>query len=219
MTNVQRRVRFSAALNQEIESTCDGDRITQLWYCDSESKAIRSAAQMIAKESIQSGMAQLLDVSFGANAPANDVQEKLSRWSQYAHSRRGLETLVSKLQRRQRRSHKQLILHTVLGAQEKLRATNWTGDEKADLIAQLCLRQTGPAKEFAARMGQADVPVRIASHLNEISSRVKPYQRPLRSGYPRRYKTQRNESPWTGSPISVATFRSGTLLGQIDISS
>ncbi len=197
-------MQFLAELNQEFESNFTGNSLSELWYSASEFKAIRTEAQVIAQESRNYGMAQFLDdaiVDIDEN-PGSEVQDNLTMWSRYAHSRRGLETLISQCHARQRKYNKQYVRHTVMGAQTKLQNTKWSPDERADLIAALCLRQTASSMQFAAMMGQADV---INNIPNEPScppggSQTKPIAVP-RPG-------QRNmppslERPWTGSPTSI----------------
>jgi hypothetical protein len=205
MTN-RRKVQFVAELDQEFESNSDGTSLSELWYSASEFKAIRTEAQVIAQESRHFGMAQLLDDAvIDINNNPSEVQDNLTLWSRHAHSRRGLEMMISQCHARQRKYNKQLVRRTVLGAQMKLHDTIWSPNEKADLIAALCLRQTAPSMQFAALMGQADV---INSNPNEPSCRPGgSHTRPIIIlGSSERSIPPSMEVSWTGSPTSITSF-------------
>lgn len=157
MTTERKRVRFSSAPNDEIKSNCDADRIRELWLRAPDFQAIMTESKLIAVESRQTGMAQILDGVFGAvkDSP-QEVQANLTLWSRYALSRRGLEAQISRRQNRDRRAIKECVLRTVLLAQDKLRFAKGSEEDKAEMIASLCSIQSMPAKQVAEMMGRSD---------------------------------------------------------------
>lgn len=207
MANGRKQVQFLAELNREFESNCNGASLSELWYSASEFKAIRTEAHVIAEESRNFSMAQFLDDAIVDidGRPGREVQDNLTMWSRYAHSRRGLETLISQCHARQRKHNKKYVRQTVLGAQKKLQDTQLSPNERADVIAALCLRESASSMQFAAMMGQADVINNIPDEPScpPGGRHTIPIKVP---GAGQRNMFTSRERPWAGSPTSITWF-------------
>lgn len=117
---------------------------------------IKSTAYTVAKESRHTAVARVLGMIYDSNDNVEDAQDKLNLWARHAQLRRGLEAVISKDFRRRRQAHKEFVLEAVLAAQGRLRQMDCDAEERNELIARLCVRQTAQAARFATMMGLAD---------------------------------------------------------------
>lgn len=158
MHTQRKRVRFCLEQNQEVEDDgyIQASCSSALWYSSREAMMIKSTAYTVAKESRHTAVARVLGMIYDSNDNVEDAQDKLNLWARHAQLRRGLEAVISKDFRRRRQAHKEFVLEAVLAAQGRLRQMDCDAEERNELIARLCVRQTAQAARFATMMGLAD---------------------------------------------------------------
>jgi hypothetical protein len=141
-----------------ISSLREEDDLYDTWLSPEDFKLIRFESQVIAKESQRSGMVSLLELTI-TRIEDNPLEaaESLTLWAMHAHSRRGLESQISSLLKQHRKGVQRKVRASVMSLQDQLRLMNWSLEDKANMIADVYMRDTKLSKELAAAMGKADM--------------------------------------------------------------
>lgn len=162
-TNRRKRVSFADVANTPVSSVMtvhglNGDEMKQRWFLPRDFTTFRKNAKQIAKLANRSAINGLLEDSI-APKTSPDCQniDPLILWCRHAHSRRGLELLVSKEHNNYRCERRKQLIQSVLSTQATLKSEQQcevTSIEEQ--LADVSMMLSGDATAFAQRMGRAD---------------------------------------------------------------
>jgi len=162
-TNRRKRVSFADVANTPVSSVItvhglNGDEMKQRWFLPRDFTTFRKNAKQIAKLANRSVVNGLLEDSFAPKtSPECQNADPLILWCRHAHSRRGLELLVSKEHNNYRCERRKQLIQSVLSTQATLKSEQqYDATSIEEQLADISMTLSGDATTFAQRMGLAD---------------------------------------------------------------